>query len=124
VSVKKSAWVAFNVSLFALALLFGTAGISGADSCPPNNGYVSCCINTDGTGCGTSQVVSGTTSSGGDWKNPLKYCYPQDVNWCKNHMTGNQSHLVNTICDFSAAGYTTNGGGSDKRCCRLTPGGC
>ncbi|MDA8124246.1 MAG: hypothetical protein M0009_03540 [Deltaproteobacteria bacterium] len=116
--------MAICFSLFVFTLVFGTAGSAGADGCPPNNGYVSCCIGTDGTGCGTSQVVSWTTSTTGDWKRKVEYCYPQDVNWCKNNMTGNRSHLVNTICNFSATGYNTNGGGSDKRCCRLSPGGC
>lgn len=115
-----------TLSLLVFALCCSTAVIAGAGECPPNGGNVSCCINTDGTGCGTSQVIAWTTANGTDWMHPKRFCYPQDVNWCRNNMKGNRAHLVNTICDFVATGYDTNGWryGSEMRCCALSPGGC
>jgi len=124
-NVKKLAVMNVIISLSVFAFVCGTALVAGADSCPPNSGYVSCCSNTDGRGCGTSQTVTWTTAKGGDWKQIKNYCYPQDVNWCKNNMRGDRAHLVNTICDFVAPGYTTNGwSGSNKRCCALSINGC
>lgn len=115
----------FTLSFLVVALVLCITMQAAADSCPPNSGNVSCCIERDGRGCGTQQVIGWTTKTTGDWKSSKKYCYPQDVNWCKNNMTGNRAHLVNTICDFVASGYDTNGwGGGDVRCCRLSPDGC